>query len=119
MKINEGVVHASEEEVLGSVLFEKEVSLTLGLDPHEITMQHRAIVAVMLLQELPKKTIDSLSSITLVAAREYLSGLNDALSTIKHGLNNDQIEVFNIIAPIVEKIPTRLKKNSPLLPKKN
>ncbi|MBP9702066.1 hypothetical protein KBD69_00115 [Candidatus Woesebacteria bacterium] len=119
MKIIGGEVHASEEEVLGSALFEKEVSLTLGLNPHEISMQHRATVAVMLLQELPKETIYALSSITLVAAREYLSGLNDALSTIKHGLDQGQIEVFHIIAPMVNKIPTRLKKNSPLLPRKN
>lgn len=119
MKIIDGKVYASEEEVLGSALFEKEVSLTLGIDPPKISMQHRAIVAVMLLQELPKETINSLSSITLIAAREYLSGLSDALSTIKHGLDQDQIEVFQIIAPMANKIPTRLKKNSPLLPKKN
>lgn len=82
-------------------------------------MQHRAIDAAMLLQGFPKATIDSLSSITLVVAREYLSGLSDALSTIKHGLDQDLIEVFQIIAPMANKIPTRLKKNSPLLPKKN
>ncbi len=110
MKIKDGIIYLTEEEIAGSAAFEHEVATKLDITPDSVSMLNRAEVAVSLLKDLTIEEIASISDLMLIAARDYLSGLNDAISTITHGLDSRQLEVFKTIEPIADRLPSRLKK---------